>query len=183
MGQRRITARHCATSGRSPRGWTGRTDRPFSVRDALVRLRVAPRRAGRLPRVEKVVLGDLVAELETDTPGTLRVRLTGRSASRETGKVLAPLFDRALATARGDTRALVMHFERLEYFNSSTIAALVQFIRATQQAGVDLTVVYDPTQKWQAMSFDALRRALRPFGAASGPGVHFTTPAPAGELP
>ncbi len=131
--------------------------------------------------MEKVVLGDLVAELETDAPGTLRIRLTGRSASREAGKVLAPLFDRALATARGDARALVLHFERLEYFNSSTIAALVQFIRATQQAGVGLTVVYDAAQKWQAMSFDALRRALRPFDASGGPGVRFTTPA--GDAP
>jgi hypothetical protein len=131
--------------------------------------------------VEKVVLGDLVAELEPDAPGTLRVRLTGRSASREAGKVLAPLFERALATARGDARALVVHFERLEYFNSSTIAALVQFIRAAQQAGVGLTVVYDPGQKWQAMSFDALRRALRASDASGGPGVRFL--APSGEAP
>jgi hypothetical protein len=126
--------------------------------------------------VENVVLGDLIAELDTDTPATLRVRLTGKSASREAGKVLAPLFDRALATARGDARALVLHFERLEYFNSSTIAALIQFIRATQQASVGLTIVYDPAQKWQAMSFDALRRALRPFDAASATTVRFTTP-------
>ena len=126
--------------------------------------------------MENVVLGDLTAELDTGTPATLRIRLTGKSASREAGKVLAPLFDRALATARGDARALVLHFERLEYFNSSTIAALVQFIRTAQQAGVGLTVMYDPTQKWQAMSFDALRRALRPFDASGGPGVRFTTP-------
>ena len=113
--------------------------------------------------METVVLGDLTARLDAGTPAILRVRLTGKSASREAGKVLAPLFDRALASAKDSGARLVLHFEHLEYFNSSTIAALVQFIRATQEAGVDLTVVYDPAQKWQAMSFDALRRALRPF--------------------
>jgi hypothetical protein len=124
--------------------------------------------------LETVVLGDLTAQIDSATPGILRIGMTGKSASREAGKVLAPLFDRALATARDEGRTLELHFEKLEYFNSSTIAALVQFIRATQEAGVSLTIVYDPSQKWQAMSFDALRRALRPFDAAGGaPTVRF----------
>lgn len=124
--------------------------------------------------METVVLGDLTAELDAKIPALLRVALTGKSASREAGKVLAPLFDRILATARAERRALELHFERLEYFNSSTIAALVQFIRATQEAGVSLTIAYDPSQKWQAMSFDALSRALRPFDGGGGtPVVRF----------
>jgi hypothetical protein len=125
--------------------------------------------------VETVILGDLTARLDTDTPAILRVRLTGRSASREAGKVLAPLFDRALAATQGGGARLALHFEALDYFNSSTIAALVQFIRATQEAGVDLTLVYDPAQRWQAMSFDALRRALRPL-EGGGARIRFTSP-------
>ena len=87
--------------------------------------------------------------------------------------LIAPLFDRALSGARDEGRVLVIHFEKLEYFNSSTIAALVQFIRAVNEAGLGLTVVYDPSQKWQALSFDALRRALRPFEATGATTVHF----------
>jgi hypothetical protein len=34
--------------------------------------------------------------------------------------------------------------------------------------------VYDGKQKWQAMSFDALRRALRPFETGAGNSVEFT---------
>jgi hypothetical protein len=34
-------------------------------------------------------------------------------------------------------------------------------------------VVYDARQRWQAMSFDALRRALRPFETSEGPAVQF----------
>jgi hypothetical protein len=124
--------------------------------------------------VETIQLGDLTAELDRGTPATLDVRLAGRSASREAGKTLAPLFDRALTEAKAESRALALHFERLEYFNSSTIAALVQFIRAVHDRGIGLTVVYDGRQRWQAMSFDALRRALRPFETGAATSVRFT---------
>ncbi len=118
-------------------------------------------------------LGDLTAALDRRDDGTLRVRLSGRSSSREAGKTLAPLFERVLADARAESRGLALHFERLDYFNSSTIAALVQFIRAAHDGGVALTVVYDGRQRWQSMSFDALRRALRPFETGTGPSVRF----------
>ena len=112
--------------------------------------------------MENITVGELEATLDCSAPGELHVRLAGKSTSRDAGKALAPLFDQTLATARGDQRAVTLHFERLEYFNSSTIAALVQFIRAAQERGVPLTVRYDAGQKWQALSFDALKRALRP---------------------
>lgn len=123
--------------------------------------------------METIQLGDLTAELDRAVAGTLTVRLGGRSASREAGKTLAPLFDRALSEAKAELRELELHFEGLEYFNSSTIAALVQFIRVVHDRSIGLTVVYDAKQRWQAMSFDALRRALRPFESGTGPAVHF----------
>jgi hypothetical protein len=124
--------------------------------------------------VETFQLEDLTAQIDRSAAGTLRVLLSGRSASREAGKTLAPLFDRVLTDARAGSLTAALHFERLEYFNSSTIAALVQFIRVAHERGVALTVVYDGKQRWQAMSFDALRRALRPFEGGTGPAVQFT---------
>jgi hypothetical protein len=132
--------------------------------------------------VDTITLADLTAQLDRSDLSTLRIRLSGKSASREAGKVLAPLFDQALSTATGEHRGLALHFEKLDYFNSSTIAALVQFIRAAQRASVALTVVYDGTAKWQAMSFDALRRALKPFDQGGLSTVQFVTaPAEGGE--
>jgi hypothetical protein len=124
--------------------------------------------------MENIELGDLSAALDLGVDDVLRVRFSGRSASREAGKTLAPLFDRILAEASAQSRALALPFERLEYFNSSTIAAVVQFIRATQERAVTLTIVYDGKQRWQAMSFDALRRALRPFESGAAPTVRFS---------
>ncbi len=123
--------------------------------------------------MDSIQLGDLTAELDKESAGALRVRLSGRSSSREAGKALAPLFDRVLSESKTERRVLALHFEKLEYFNSSTIAALVQFIRAAHEMGVALSVVYDGTQRWQSMSFEALRRALRPFESGSGPTVQF----------
>ncbi len=123
--------------------------------------------------MDSMQLADLGAALDRREAGVLRIRLTGRSSSREAGKTLAPLFDLVLADAKAEKRGIALHFEKLEYFNSSTIAALVQFIRAAHEMGVRLGVVYDGKQRWQAMSFDALRRALRPFESGSGPSVQF----------
>ena len=124
--------------------------------------------------MDSIVLGELGATFDHAASGAVRVRLTGKSSSRDAGKVLAPVFDQALQSSIDEKQGLELHFERLEYFNSSTIAALVQFIRAAQERGVALTVVYDGTQKWQAMSFDALKRAMRPFQGGGAP-VVFTT--------
>jgi len=126
--------------------------------------------------LDPIVLGELTATFDSTAPSQLHVRLAGKSSSRDAGKVLAPVFDAALASASRENRVIVLHFERLDYFNSSTIAALVQFIRSAQERKLGLTVVYDAAQKWQSMSFDALRRAMKPFQTPGGsPGVTFST--------
>lgn len=124
-------------------------------------------------RVVQVVLGELTVSAEREATNLLRVQLTGKSASRDAGRELQPVFERLLSTAAEEGRTLVFHFEKLEYFNSSTIAGLVQFIRTAQAGGVSLVVRYDAKLKWQAMSFDALRRALKPFEAGAGPTLRF----------
>jgi len=89
--------------------------------------------------------------------GTLRVDWSGKSSAREPSKVLAPFFkDVANQAAEGAT-SLEMHFEGIDHFNSSTITALIQLIQDLRRQQTRLVLVYDPTQKWQKLSFDALR--------------------------
>jgi hypothetical protein len=123
--------------------------------------------------VLQVVLGELTIDAKRSGEDRIEVLLTGKSSSRDAGRELHPVFDKLLSGAKLEKRTLVMHFERLEYFNSSTIAALVQFIRTAQLAGVGMVVRYDEQLKWQAMSFEALRRALKPFEANGGPVLSF----------
>jgi hypothetical protein len=124
--------------------------------------------------MDEIVIGELTARIDVGAPGTVSVRLEGRSASRNAVEALAPLFARVIGAAADESRAIVLRFGALEYFNSSTIAALLQFTRATQQAGLALEIVYDGRQRWQALTFDALRRALRPLEQGGpGPAVTF----------
>ena len=122
----------------------------------------------------ETTLGELSIALDRAEDGVLHVRLGGKSSSRDAGKVLAPVFDEILAAGAAERRDIALHFERLEYFNSSTIAALIQFARAAQDRGASLTVSYDGRQRWVTMSFDALRRALKP-PADGRPGVRFVS--------
>ena len=107
-------------------------------------------------------LDDLMIHSE-ELPGVVKLTWSGRSNSRDPGKALVPFFSTTLARAAELGAGVEMHFEKLEHFNSSTIAAVIQIVNAAQSAKVRLTMVYDANLKWQALSFDALRRAIHPF--------------------
>ena len=120
-------------------------------------------------------LDELTIRAEPSAAGHILVRWTGQSISRTPGASLRPFFDELLTQAATEKAAVKMHFEDLEHFNSSTISALMQLINSAQAKGVQLQVIYDGTVKWQALSFDALRRALRPFEGAQNIHVEFVS--------
>lgn len=106
---------------------------------------------------------ELLIEVDERQPGLLVLNWLGRSASRSPGALLHPWFEQLFAGARERSAAVEMRFERLEHFNSSTIAVLIQLINSAQDRRIKMTVRYDAKLRWQTLSFDALRRALRPF--------------------
>jgi hypothetical protein len=106
--------------------------------------------------VEGLVAGDLRIDLVEDK-GLLRCDWRGRSVEREADLTLRPYFDSLLARAQEQDATLEMHFEELDYFNSSTIGALITFIQKARRQKVNLRLVYAGTIKWQSLSFDALR--------------------------
>ena len=106
---------------------------------------------------------ELMIEVDERESGVLILNWLGRSASRSPGAVLHPWFEQLFSLARERNAALEMRFERLEHFNSSTIAVLIQLINSAQDRRIRMTVRYDANLRWQTLSFDALRRALRPF--------------------
>lgn len=110
-----------------------------------------------------LVSDELKVDVDASAPGQLRADFTGKSNSRDPGKLLKPWFDEVLALAQQKNAQVVLHFEKLAYFNSSTIAALIQMLNAAQDRKVSLELVYDGALRWQTLSFDALKRAIRPF--------------------
>jgi hypothetical protein len=112
--------------------------------------------------------GDLAIDVDERTPGIVALSWTGRSTARSPGAVLHPWFDQLFTYVRERGATLEMRFDQLEHFNSSTVAVLIQLINSAQERGIRLTLRFDAKLKWQALSFDALKRALRPFDGGRG---------------
>jgi hypothetical protein len=101
--------------------------------------------------------GQLTIQASESTAAPLQLRLRGRSSDRHPEHVLGPYFASALTAAADKRVPLELHFEELDYFNSSTITALIQLIQEARAKGIQLTYVYNPALKWQKLSFDALK--------------------------
>jgi hypothetical protein len=105
--------------------------------------------------VENLSAGDLTITVEEGA--TLRLEWLGKSNDRQPQKVLEPYFDKCLEAADAKKVALEMHFEKLDYFNSSTISSLIQMIQKARTRSVKLVIQYNAAIRWQKLSFDALR--------------------------
>jgi hypothetical protein len=115
------------------------------------------------PLLESLVSGELRIDAVEKSP-SLRLDWSGRSHERNPGLVIAPWLDGALTEARVKGLSLEAHFERLEFFNSATVTALIQLIRKARAQGIALVIVFNAEKKWQALTFDALRSFELPDG-------------------
>lgn len=123
--------------------------------------------------MESLHAGDLKIDV-VEIDSALRLHWLGMSNERQPEKVLKPFFATVLDGAAGSNKCVELHFENIERFNSSTILCIIQLIQEARKRSIRLEVVYDPSRKWQRLSFDALRIfdkadglfALRPMGAA-----------------
>jgi hypothetical protein len=120
---------------------------------------------------------DLTIEAsQGEPPAPLKLVWRGKSDDRYPAKILAPYFARVLEHAGSRGTAVEMHFEHLDHFNSSTIAAVIRFIQEARVKAVKLVIVYNQQLKWQKLSFDALRvfakddlLELHPSGTPAAP--------------
>lgn len=95
---------------------------------------------------------------------TLLVHWLGRADERRPAVTLTPFFAALVEEADASGRSLEFRFERLEHFNSSTIAVLMQLVRTLEKRGVALRITFDAEKKWQKLTFEVLHR----FGAPGG---------------
>jgi len=123
--------------------------------------------------MESLDAGDLKIDI-VETDSAYRLHWLGMSNERQPEKTLKPFFATVLQNAAAGSKGIELHFEHIERFNSSTILCIIQLIQEARHKNIRLEVVYDPSRKWQRLSFDALRIfdkadglfALRPMGAA-----------------
>lgn len=102
------------------------------------------------------VFGDLIIDVDAGAPGVLRLDWQGKSNNRQPDVILAPFFAEMTSRAVSEQRALEMHFEHLEFFNSSTITVIIQYVKELRDRKVKLVVSFDSRHRWQKIFFDAL---------------------------
>src|SRR5512133_2394303 len=116
---------------------------------------------------------DLVIRVDTSAAASLRLDWLGRSDSRNPVEVIGPFFERVIAEAAHHGHFIDIHFEALEYFDSSTIATVIHLINSARKGSVSLRIHYDASLRWQALAFDALKRAVQWSLPSKGPQVDF----------
>ncbi|MEW5853155.1 MAG: hypothetical protein AB2A00_30515 [Myxococcota bacterium] len=108
--------------------------------------------------MERSVFTEKTLQIEVEeTTDTVHLRWTGRSNEREPGRFLAPILDRALASAEASGKLLVLDFRALDYMNSSTFTPLVRLMESARTGLARVRMVYRSGLKWQQLSFSAMK--------------------------
>jgi hypothetical protein len=97
----------------------------------------------------------------------LRLVLSGKSIIRSASDTLLPLFVESLAAAQDAGRRLVLDFRALTYMNSSSFAPVIKVLEKARLGGATLQVLYSSEQKWQEVSFAAMKIFATPDGRVS----------------
>lgn len=92
----------------------------------------------------------------TDGDDSIHIGLTGKSVDRDPGQVIMPILLDALKNTGETNRHIILNFCQLKYMNSSTITPIIKILERVKRGNNSLTLLYDKSLKWQALSFSAL---------------------------
>ena len=110
--------------------------------------------------------GVLTIDAEFVGPGSpLTLTWRGKSTDRAASKLLGPFLIASIDRARTLGVPVEMHFEKLDYLNSSTVTAIIQIAQDARRKSVRLAIVFDPSLRWQRLTFDALKVFVTGDGA------------------
>jgi hypothetical protein len=105
----------------------------------------------------------ILGELELVCDG-FTLHFCGSSRARTPYAQIEPVFRMMLEAAKPGRSTVTLDFSRCDHLNSPAIGALVQLLNLGTQEDIPLRVVYQSALRWQAISFEALQRAIAPFG-------------------
>lgn len=105
--------------------------------------------------MERYAEGDLRIDVEA-APGMLRLLWRGKSNARDPGATLHPFFETIAVEASAAESVVEMRLHELEYFNSSTLAAIIRAVRRFREQRTRVRITYLESS-WQRRSCEALR--------------------------
>ena len=92
-----------------------------------------------------------------ETSGDLTLVFEGKSILRDPTEFLQPILLQVVEEIDAEGKRLVLDFSDLAYMNSSTFTPLVKTLERARLGRSRMTVLYDADQKWQSVSFSALK--------------------------
>lgn len=98
---------------------------------------------------------EMTIEVEAQS-GTIRLAWRGRSNARDPGASLHPFFEAVADEAARTGAQIEMRLHDLEYFNSSTLAAIVRALRRFREQNTRV-LVSDRESGWRRRSINVLR--------------------------
>lgn len=112
--------------------------------------------------MENFSAGTLKMEVkESAPPSPIQLLWSGRSTDRDPVKLFGPYLHEVIALAEARHVAVEMHFEKLEYFNSSTISCLLKTLHEAKHRNVKLILAFDAAIKWQAVNFASMNQLFK----------------------
>lgn len=102
------------------------------------------------------VLGDLTIDVVEPRADLIELYWSGASNHRDPATALRPFFNLLLAEATTRSARVELHFEKLTFFNSSTVAALIRFVQDAAKRSIKLGLFYDGSLRWQAHNFKTI---------------------------
>ena len=107
-------------------------------------------------KFEGVHEGPLTIRRE-ETSEDLTLVFEGKSILRDPTEFLQPILLQVVEEIDAEGKRLVLDFSDLAYMNSSTFTPLVKTLERARLGRSRITVLYDADQKWQSVSFSALK--------------------------
>lgn len=104
--------------------------------------------------MKDLVIDDLQIDM-TSTPGELRLDWQG-SSHLQNPQALVSFLDQVLRDVLASRAVIALHFERLAYFNSTTMVAVIRFIRNLSNQDIRVHISYDASSRLQRLFADTL---------------------------
>src|SRR4051812_47896954 len=117
-----------------------------------------------MAHLEPLLFDKLTIEVNEQAPDRLVAVWSGRGDSRDEHGTLEKYLSALLKRSLEGKKKLELHFEQLDFFNSTTVGAVLRLLRAAHEAKSGLELTYDAERRWQCVTFEALDKAASGFG-------------------
>ncbi len=88
------------------------------------------------------------------TDNVVTMSWLGQCDFRDPARTLTPYLTRFIEDVTG--YELIVHYQFLKFFNSSSVKVILQFITQLNAAGVKTIILYNAAVNWQKVTFIAL---------------------------